>query len=245
MADPYITVQDVRDGGVPTVAAGGPSDAEVLAQINTWQVFIERATRQWFVARAVVMNIDGNESSLMQFNVPIVSITYIKLNDSSDELDTTLYKVYNSVTNPDDRWNPRIRLVTSEERDIFSGPYRKLMFRKGEENQEISGSFGFVESDGSPPLLIQRALLKLTIEKVMTPIYSATTPTFPLPSGATGALLSEKTDGHARTWAQAGGPTAWRRPGLIGVTADREILDIIKLYKAPIGIGAPVHKYLQ
>lgn len=245
MADPYVTVQEIRDEGVPTVAAGGPSDAKVLEHINTWQAFIERATRQWFVARAAVMSINGNESNLLQFPVPIVSITYIKLNNSTEELDTSLYKVHNSYSSPDDRWNPRIELATSDDRDIFSRPYGRLMFRKGEQNQEISGSFGFVESDGSPPLLIKRALLKLTIEKLMTPIYSATIPSFPIPPPPSGPLLSEKTDGHARTYAQAGGPVAWRRPGLVGVTADREILDIIKLHKAPIALGSPVYRHIQ
>jgi hypothetical protein len=243
--DTYITVQDVRDEGVPEEVDGGPSDAKVLSYIETWQAFIDRATRQWFVPKATIMSINGNESNLLQFSVPIISIDYVKLNDDSDELDTDLYRVYNGIVNPDDRRNPRIKLVASTNRDIYTRPYGRLLFRKGEQNQEIKGVWGYVEEDGTTPKLIQRALTKLVIEKLMTPIYESTPSTLaPMPP-LLGPLLEERTDGHEMKYGYAGGAIKPRAPGLIGITQDQEILDIIRLYKGPIGIGAPTYRNIR
>jgi len=240
-ADTYITVADVRAAGIPDP----PDDDTILAAIETWQAFIERATRQWFVPRATIMSVDGNESSTLFFSVPIISIDYIKINNNEDELQSDLYRVYNSNTNPDNRKNPRIKLVRSTERDIFTRPYGRLMFRKGEQNQEIKGVWGYTEEDGSVPKLIQRAHLKLVVEKLMSPIYSGDPATAPEPPPPlVGALLEETTDGHKKKWAQAGGALKPRAPGLTGITNDQEILDILRLYKGPVGIGAPSHRNL-
>jgi len=244
-SDTYINIADIRNEGVPEEVDGGPSDEKVLAYIETWQAFIERATRQWFVPRASILSVDGNESNLLQFSVPIISIDYVKLNNGSDELDTDLYKVYNGVSHPDDRKNPRIKLVSASERDIFCKPFGELMFRKGEQNQEIKGTFGYVEDDGMPPRLIQRALTKLVIEKLMNPVYAATPSSLPTPPPLVGALLEEWTDGHKKKWGQAGGTLKARAPGLSGITSDQEILDILRLYKGPIGVGAPVYRNLR
>lgn len=236
--DTYISVQDVRDEGL--LIADYP-DARVLAYIEVWQAFLDRACRQWFNARTMILEVDGNESDTLFFGVPIISIDYVKLNTSTEELDTTLYRVYNAQRYPDDRRNPKICLVGPDAyQDIYVAPIvpGNFKFMKGRKNQEIKGTFGFVEEDGSTPDLIKRALLMLVIEKLTNKPYGAADSSL---SPTLGALLEEKTDDHSRKYAHAGGETARRRPGLTGITNNQEILDILKLYRAPIGIAAPTH----
>ena len=242
-ADLYITVQDVRDAGLVDDTTY-PDDA-VLAAIEIWQAFLERACRQWFVPKSLVLNVDGTDSDTLHFGVPIISIDYLKINNRDQNLEPERYKVYSAVRYPDDRHNPRIKLVNSMDLDIYTAPLfsRNLRFRKGRQNQEIKGVFGYVEEDGQPPRLIKRALTKLVIEKLTKPIYvdpsSGGSPVPPPP--IVGNLLEEWTDGHKRKYGAAGGEKSPRRPGLSGFTDDPEILDIISLYKAPIGIATPAH----
>lgn len=238
-ADTYISLEDVRTAGLPATVI---TDDVVLAAILTWQEFIDRACRQWFIPKTLTLNFDGTDSDTIHLGVPIISIDYVKLNGDTTELDTDLYKVYNGITYPDDRKNPRIKLIrTTKYRDIWTGGQGPLKFRKGRQNQEISGIFGYTEADGSVPAMIKRALTKLVIEKVTRPLYvdpaTATTPTPPPP--IVGQLIEEWTDGHTLKWAQQGGVLTTRAPGLTGITNDQEILDIIRLFRAPIGIATP------
>jgi hypothetical protein len=233
--DTYISIQDIRDQGL---LEADYDDETVLAAIEMWQAFIDRACRQWFNPRSLILSVDGTDSDTLHFGVPIISISYIKINDSTTELDTSLYKVYNRLNDFSDRWNPRIKLVNSlEYTDIFTAPItgRSLIFRKGRQNQVISGVFGYVEDDNSPPKLIQRALTKLVIEKLTTPLYSTSgfsTGTIP---PILGNILEEWTDGHKIKYSAPGGTTKPIAQGLRGITNDPEILNILKLYKAPIG----------
>lgn len=239
--DTYISIADVRAEGITVAMA---SDAKVLSYIETWQAFIDRACRQWFIPKTMILSVDGTDSDALHFGVPIISIDYLKLNSSPTALETWLYKVYSACRYPDDRSNPRIKLVGDDELDIYTAPlnFSRLKFRKGRKNQEIKGTFGYVEENGSVPKLIQRALLKLVIEKLTKPIYVADPSTTPTPPPMiSGIVTQETTDGHSLSYEPAGGSTAERRTGLSGITSDPEILDIIKLYRAPIGIATPAN----
>lgn len=238
--DTYVSLLEVRAAGVPESLA---TDEEVLDSIATWQQFLDRACRQWFIPKTLTLKFDGTNSDTLHFGVPIVSIDYLKINGSSSNLDTDLYEVYNGTQYPDDRKNPRIKLVRNTiHRDIFAGHRGNLIFRKGRNNQELKGIFGYMEPDGSVPKLIRRALLKLVVEKLTKPLFvDASTGSQELNAAppVVGAVIEEWTDGHTRKWAQHGGPTEVRAPGLIGITNDQEILDIVRLYKAPLGIATP------
>lgn len=232
----YITVQDIRAAGVPESEA---SDKVVKAQITMWQQFIERATRQWFEPRDAQFNVDGNGSDTLLFGVPIIDINEIRINDSTTALDPTMYRVYNANPYPDDRKNPRIKLTRNETRDVFISPIltgSRFAFRKGRQNQYIDGTFGYVEADGTTPELIKHALTKLVVEKIRSrPGAKPASSVNPI----VGLVLEEWTDGHKVKFSQPGGETGARAPGLTGITQDQEILDIIKLYKGPIGIAVP------
>ena len=240
-ADTYISVDDVRAEGV--LEADHPDD-KVLAYIETWQQFMDRACRQWFNARSMILSINGNESSTLFFGVPIISIEYVKINNMDQQLDSQLYRVFSGIdAEQDHRRNPKLQLIGPDfYPNIYTQPvtWGELRFRKGVQNQEIKGIFGFVETNGSTPKLIQRALLKLVIEKLNSPIYSSTGQGPSVPP-VLGAVLKEKTDGHSIEYGHPGGEVGKRRPGLSGITSDPEILDIIKMYRAPIGVATPAH----
>jgi hypothetical protein len=237
----YIDVQQVRDAGLDD---GVADDDVVTAAIAGWQEFIDRATDQFFEPRSATVELDGTDSDTIHFGVPIISITEIKINNSATVLDTSLYKVYNRQEAPnDDRRNPRIKLVRDDDnRDIFSSPivHGRLLFRKGRQNQEITGSFGFTEVGGGVPFLIQRALLLLVIEKLSNPIIPD--PSNPIESTPLrGPILEEVTDGHKLKFQARGGPPKASPKGLRGITENPEILDIIKLYKAPLRMATPAN----
>jgi hypothetical protein len=238
--DTYIAIQDVRDAGLTDLALY--PDSAVLSSIELWQSVLDRTCRQWFVPKIVVLKIDGTDSDTLHFGVPIISVEYMKINNSETPLDIGLYKAYTAITYPDDRRNPRIKLIRSDDvRDIYTAPisYGQLIFRKGRGNQEIKCTLGYVEEDMSVPKPIQRALLKLVIEKITAPYLSGTTAIQPPP--IIGALLEEETDGHRIKYAQSGAPVSSRSPYMTGITNDQEIIEIIKMFRAPIGCATPAH----
>lgn len=240
-ADLYIQVQDVRDAGVTTAMVPLDSDIETAIKIN--QAFIDRATRQWFLPRTLTVYLDGNSSDTLFLPVPVISVSSLRINDQSTDLDSSLYRVYSSDGIPDDRRNPRITLVRGDV-DLYSDPFhfnQPLLFKKGRQNQQIVGSFGFVESDGSPPELIKRALLLLVIEKLVNPPLG--TPLATLPSGPSGSVLRETTDGHTVQYTFV--KYSDTRAGWSGYTMNREVHTILNIYKSPIGIAAPSARWLD
>lgn len=240
--DTYITIQDVRDEGLSDATIY--PDAKVLSYIEIYQEILERACRQWFKPKNLTIKVDGNDSTVMPFGVPIINVDYLKINNSADELDPSYYTVHNSITYPDDRRNPRISLVNdSEYRDIFTAPMQDGMmrFRKGRRNQEIKCTLGYVEEDMSTPKPIKRALLKLVIEKLGTPLVMNPDAPVDTPPPILGTILEEWTDGHRLKYSQAGAPVSARSPYLTGITNDQEIIEIIKMFRAPIGCATPAH----
>jgi hypothetical protein len=232
----YVEVADVRAMGIEDPPY---TDEQVLDSILTWQSALERACRQWFHPRAMTMQFDGDDSDMAHFGVPIISVEHLKVNESSVALSPDLYRVYNRQFSGDRR-NPKIALKRASflSDSIATNWYRgTLKFLKGRQNQEVKGAFGFVEADGSPPRLIKRALLKLVVEKLTNPIYvpSGVTPPDPAQTIYAGVVISETTDGHQIQYGTS--KFKDRLVGLSGLTQDAEILDIIKLYQAPLGIA--------
>lgn len=235
-ADTYISVTDVRNEGI---LEADVSDEQVLAYIETWQQFLNQACRQFFVPKDITFYLDGNDADTLFLNIPIIQIEYLKINGSTEALDTNYYRAYASRDYPDDRRNPRIKLVPQDHyNDIFSRPIYNgpMKFRKGYQNQEIKGIFGFTEPDGSVPRLVKRALLKLVVEKLTNPVYPLGIGSSLLSVMPTGEVIREETDGHEIEYSAG---FSSRAAGLSGVTKDNEILDIIKMYQAPIRISAP------
>jgi len=182
-------------------------------------------TGQWFNKRTLSpVNIEGNNTPMFHFCVPIIEITSFILN-SEIELITDEYKVFDSRTLPDDRRNPKIMLVTGGT-SIFENSHTTRFFVKGY-TSVLEGSWGFLEEDGSTPDAIRWltgrwAARQLTLDRN------------PLESSAQ-QKKKEKTDLHEIEWdtveETAGAQIQTRMSG------DPEMDRIIQMYKAPIAMG--------
>jgi hypothetical protein len=238
---PYIDAAYFRANGF---TADPPDDDALEAAVLIWQPVIERITKQWFDEREITFRFDGNGSDTIHFGVPIIEITSLKINDSTVALDADAYAVYKGRSYPDDRHNPRIKLKNGSKPDIFTSSLGDRKFLRGVQNCEVAGTFGYLD-DGEDPMTddpvtpepIKRALMKLVIEKLLVPVGPSPSP--PLPA-LIGAIIEEQTDDHRIKYALPGGASfETRRVGLSGLTMDQEILDILKLYRAPLGVSVP------
>lgn len=240
--DTYISVSDVRAAGVNM---DPPDDATIQSAICLWQQVLERVTRQWFRPIATSFRLDGTDSDALHLPVPIISIDELRINDSEDALGADRYRVYNGTLLPDDRKNPRIKLRDNwgYQRDIYTAPDRtsRARFFKGRQNQYVSGVFGYVEPDGSTPAMIKRALLKLVIKALATPLVGGGSSGLIPPPLTSGVVSEEWTDGHKIKWQISGGELKPKAPGLSGLIDDPEVQMIVKLYKSPIGMAAPAN----
>lgn len=239
----YCTVAELRALGVPdeTATPPGPTDAQLLEKIKLAQQLFERATRNWFVPRTLQFKFDGTDSDTIHFGIPIIDVEWLKLNRDPTNLDPGNYAVYNARSYPDDRRNPRLKLIRTEEiRDIYTAPltFGQLKFRKGRQNQEIRGTFGFVEDDMSTPLPVKEAVCRMTIERLSQPAFGTSIISPPSVSGG-GSIVEEWTDGHKLKYAVAT-PIA-RKSGLQGFTTDPFAQDVIRAFRAPLGIATPAH----
>lgn len=229
----YISVAAVRAVGISNPPY---DDTAVEAAIRYGMAVVERACRQWFYAKDCVFQLDGTDSDALFMAVPIISVSELRLNGSSEAMDPDYYKVYT------DPRNPSIKLVPdSADRDIFTATTSsQLKFRRGRQNQYVAGSFGYLE-DGATPLLIQHAVLILAVEYLTQPVYvNPSAPPLPPPPPILGQIVEEGTDGHYAKYAQVGGALKPTRPSAwAGLTNNPKVIGIIKTYRAPIGIAAP------
>lgn len=220
-----VSLQDIRDEGVTVDMA---SDSKVLTYISIWEAAIEAATNQWFDSREMVVTFDGDGTSLKLFQVPIIEVDSLEdlgSGASNDLVSPSDYRVYNS-RNPiscDDRRNPKIVM-----------PRR---FSLGRQRWRVSGTFGFLEPDGSAPADMKYAMLKLIIEKLLTPLVNSMEAIINeqlLPDVHAKVLTEEITDDHKRKWSYYGAKV---KPNINGwLTQDQFILGVIDKYRAPMNV---------
>jgi len=186
---------------------------------------VDLYTGQWFNKRTLTVEIEGNNSHMLHFGVPIIEITSLKINDSEDEYDTNAYKVYNSRILPDDRRNPKIKIV-SRGYSIYTYMGTKTVFYKGRFST-IEGSFGFLEADGSTPDLIKWATAKIVMNELTRDISA---------SGSSAVIKKEKTDLHEIEY-ETGSNTSQSAGLQSKLTGDDSVDRILLMYKAPFAIG--------
>ena len=236
-----FTVQEFRDH--ENFTDDPPTDDQITELILEWQSWLERVTGQFFDPRELEFSFDGNGTDLYQFPLAIVSIEWLKINDSQVELPADEYAVYNGRQEPnDDRMNPRIKLLPYQ-RNIFTDPqlYRsgdvgRRNFLRGYLNQHIKGTFGFLEPDDSTPPLILKALRRLVLRDA-TRIAAGGSPSSP-GGGSVGPVIEEWTDGHKYKLAEVS-----VLPSTIDSSGDAEIDRIVMMYRRPIKMGAPKGVY--
>jgi len=190
---------------------------------------IDRSTRQFFNKRTGVFKLEGNNTPLLHLQVPIIEITKLVVNSGAQELfegelqDFVAFKGRQSPQ--DDRWNPKINLNVGRGRDsIYSRPLSNRVFVKGTLT-EITGSFGFLEPDGSTPSLIQLATKALVIDQINNPIADTDT-------AETGPLRRLKVDLHEKEFfdPRSGSSSSLKSSETGNARVDR----ILAKYRSPI-----------
>jgi hypothetical protein len=196
-----------------------PEDSEIEAKIKWASAFIDRATRQWFEARTITAYLDGNGTKLLQLPVPVISLTSLYINGDFDNvLASTEYAVYSSEGLTDERRNPHICLLNT-------------IFRTGNQNIKLVGSFGFMDTEGAnkvTPTMIKAACLRIVLREFG---HSSALVTHPL-----GPVMMENTDGHQVMYATPRFGSL--RPGNMAITGDPQIDNVLALYKGPVLVCA-------
>lgn len=214
----YILTADVK----LATDVGSLTTTQIEAKIDKWMQYFDSKTRNWFNERDVTANIEGNNTSILHFNVPILSITSIKLNGSSDIFDVSNYEVFNNNSQPDDRKNPRIKLYSGAVPTIFQRINTGIFLRGT--RSEIIGKFGFLEPDGTTPLMVQDAIMLLVVNEIKNPIDSQIQTGL---GGINQQVRREKTDGHEKEFFEN------KRLSGVSSTGFRQVDEAIRMYKAP------------
>ena len=154
--------------------------------------FIDRVTGQFFELREKTIKLDGRGGKNLVLPVFAYSVDYVKV--EGEEIHD--YVLYNRM---EDRAYPKI--------------FRSSGWPKGKLNVEVSGKFGYVEEDGSTPLAIKRAAMKLAI---------LSSNEAPDERNLRGLLLSETTDGHNYELSENAVTSS--------ITGDTEIDQILRKY---------------
>ena len=224
----YVTPEELYDAGVLN-RDKVDEDAAWLMILDA-QATVELVTRQWFNSRMLEIVIDGADSAVMFFGVPIIEINEMYLNEDEVPQPVENYIVHNSITWPDDRRNPRVE-IKRQRRNIFVGTSAGL-FLKGYQ-QKFIGRFGYIELDGTTPVPIIKAMYRL-VANTASDGFGGTGG-----SNAAGPIKQEITDGHSITYATAAG-SSFNRPDSTG---DQDVDRILGRYRSPLLIGAPRNKW--
>jgi len=194
-------------------------------EILTAMDFIEMQTRQWFEPRTKTVRVEGKNSNVYFFPVPIISISAIRINDESASSDLNAFEIFSGV---DNRRNPRIKIKSSSS-SIYNESNGRAFVRAA--YTEFDGSYGFVEEDGSTPRQIKKAALKLSINYINNSAASGSSLV------GVGAVKREKVDLHEKEYFQpddvTGGPSG-------SVSGDIEVDRILRMFRGPTSIGTTI-----
>ena len=155
----YVSVSEMRAQGVPeTVSTDRLQELEALAR--DW---IERSTGLYFDKRtSETVLLDGPGTPILELPAPALSLTSVKIEGVA--VDATDYVNYNR-RNGEDFLYPRLVFkgeFSRMERAFWPQPARRS-WPIGDQNVEVVGTFGWVESDDSTPAAIKRAALLLVV----------------------------------------------------------------------------------
>ena len=223
----YVQASDVTAEG-----ASGASATKINARIAKWEGIVDRLTNNYFaVLEPGELTFDGNNSRILHFNIPLIEVTSLKINDEDTDLDAEEYRVFNGTTPiQDDRHNPKIELKGITKDSIFRKT--RALFIKGLD-QKVIGKWGYVDPDGSggyeTPAAIKDAVVRLVILDLEG--------FFAQQMGAGGAAISpvkrERTDDHEVEYQQT-------EPIKVTWTMlPRDVYDVLMLYRAPWKMDSP------
>lgn len=212
---PYASLAEARAEGITEAQA---DDTRLNALLARASRYIDDLTGWWFEPRAFTWTTDGLGTELLHLPAPPITLASVSVD--GDALDLADVIVYGLPT--DDlahRQNPKLARRSG------------VRWPRGRRNVVVTGSFGYVRSDGtSPPDEIKDACLRLVFRML------------PRLGDAAGQaarraheIVKETTDGHSYELgsAQSGEAGAWRRSG---VTGDPDLdLVLLRFRRPPSG----------
>lgn len=220
----YVTAAEVQaEGATSTVA-------RINSRIEKWEAIVEGVTRNVFrVLEPGELIFDGNNSDMLHFNIPLIEVTELKVNNSDDALDADEYRAYTGRTPPqDDRSNPKLELTGSRSNSLYSKAHG--VFYKGMD-QKLTAKWGYVNDDGAggyeTPAAVKGAIIELVCMD-LDGYFDQQGSAVPLSS-----LRRERTDGHELEYQDVATTAAvWNM-------IPRSIADVLALYRAPWKITSP------
>ena len=218
-----LIVQDVRDEGITEELA---SDSAVEAAIAFCESVFNDQTGQFFEPLDGDLTIDGDNTDSIFLPFPVIAVTSIVDNDNSVTMDAANYRVYSGRSRiQDDRRNPKIMAK------------RGRLFTYSPGRWTITGTFGFTESDGSPPPAVKQAILIMVVDKLLHPIIEPSTvlPEMNENLQQQGSKTEETTDDHKLKWAATTKAAPW--DPLAAISNSPFVRKAIKDYRAPFGIS--------
>lgn len=218
----YVTFAEVQAEGLPA----GKTPAFVERRIVKWEAIVERLTRNVFrELDPGELTFDGNNSAILWFNIPLIEVSSVKINDEDIALDTSDYRAFIGRQKPqDDRGNPKIKLTPVRASVFRNTP---SMFVKGLD-QKITAKWGYLEPDDSTPRPIKDAIIQLVLLDIDD--YFAAVGTTAVP---TTSIKRERTDGHEIEYMEPG------QIASVWTMLPNDLMEILALYRAPFKVDAP------
>lgn len=222
-----LTVAEIRAEGITVEIA---SDEQVEDAIAFCTELFNEQTGQFFEPLAGEIVVDGDNTDSIFLFIPIIEVTSITDNVTGNVMSATNYRAYTGRTRlQNDRRNPKIMAKNG------------YGFSYGPGRWTIAGTFGYTESDGSPPVAVKHAIKILTIEMLLHPIVA---PAEILPelgeSIVDNTKTEEVTDDHKIKWS-ASSAAPW--DPLAAISASPFVRKAIRDYRKPFGIATQVQGF--
>lgn len=195
-----MTVTDIEKEGVQSTTD------RIESAIELAQSYIEKMTGQWFELRSWTYKLDGERQDVVYLPVYAKTISEIRVNDVV--LDADSYVVYNDIVSDIDV--PKIKFNSK--------------LSRGNRNIEITGEFGYVDSNYETPIQIKKICKKLALAEIGLLTDDSRKDIIDR-----GRIIEEETDGHRYRLAEMTAGMAF--------TGDSEIDIVLASYKmSPVDV---------
>ena len=219
--------------------ASDPSD-EILGDVlERAAALLHDITGLFFVVKSGSVDVSGEGEIRQPLPLPVVStdqggdgITAITVDgEALEDLSDVLINEGAGWGGHDPRWNPFAEWTRG--RSTFStSPEQGALWPYGVQNIRFTGTFGFVEADGSTPKAIVRLLARI-VSRSTSPSAVSAHDDAACDLGTDG-LVSEATSGRSYAYSE--------RALSYGVTLDRESDLILRRYSRRAGISVRVSR---
>lgn len=254
----YCQVEDLRTEGITTAML---SDSRAATKIKEAGRYLEKCCRQWFEPRSRTFRVDGRDSRVLEFRVPIIRLdSAIHITgrgagfDDSDTIDVDDLVVYNrhlteGLEEPDDRDTPRAEFPDDQISYGLGGTQNYIPltsgFGRSSQGVQVTGIFGYTELDPDDSVGETSEGSQIPLSYGRTPpLIKRACLKLVLRDMATLIDLDLREDFRSR-WMLTGERTADQSytkaaPASVGQvgfwTGDPEIDEIISMYQSPAGM---------